>query len=127
MREIKFRAWDKRREEMIPWVTAVDLWHRTVTGFLGDGTGLADEFGMEDLELMQYTGLKDKNGKEIYELDVISVDWGIADAYLKDNKYDKPFVVEWRYYAYPPFDRYLPTPDCIEVIGNIWENPESIK
>jgi hypothetical protein len=73
---------------------------------------------------MQYTGLKDRHGKEIYEGDVIKVDWGIPEPYLVENKYDKPFVVEWRFYAYPPFDRYLPMPKDIEVIGNIYDNPE---
>ena len=34
--------------------------------------------------------------------------------YLVDNNYDKPFVVEFRYYGYPPFTKYLPKPEDIE-------------
>lgn len=62
MKQIKFRAWDKINEEMIPW------------GRLLDGYNLRNVFmrpEMCGLILMQYTGLKDKNGVDIYEGDVL--------------------------------------------------------
>jgi uncharacterized phage protein (TIGR01671 family) len=63
MREINFRAWDDKNKKML---------HNVATGtqtLFGDaGEGKAE---LQDCYLMQYTGLKDKNGKEIYEGDVV--------------------------------------------------------
>lgn len=75
-----------------------------------------------DFELMQYTGLKDKNGKEIYEGDIIAF-----PTYKT--------VIEWsdKHAAYKPWCEYMEGHDNIEegepieVIGNIYENPELLK
>ncbi len=74
--------------------------------------------------LMQYTGLKDKNGKEIYEGDIIveyllpnEYDYGIIE-YL-----DGSFVINWKSKMW----QYLINVSRREVIGNIYENPELLK
>ena len=131
MREIKFRVFDKLAKYM--HVCGEDV-HDEITFEIG--TNRAYYFNMQngcgslredsDYVLMQYTGLKDKNGKEIYEGDIV-----------KTKYMDKTFIV-WVEYS----DEYAefvtkckeilfddePLSDIgradREVIGNIYDNPE---
>tara|TARA_R100001530_G_scaffold87389_1_gene60863 strand:- start:356 stop:727 length:372 start_codon:yes stop_codon:yes gene_type:complete len=119
MREIKFRAWDKKKEKLI--------YQNEMDHLIFPGKRKVENF--EDIELMQYTGLKDENGKEIYEGDVVS---GFQVAGMADENY----VVEFMYasFVFKRGDTGLrlgPGPEMftlhnheIEVIGNIHENPE---
>ena len=101
MREIKFRAWDKKLKIMSTPFTLLEAFH--------------DYFLLTtDMDVMQYTGIKDPTGKEIYEGDIVK-----GNRSCSDPKSTEVYVIEW--YG-GGFDIYLnPT-----VIGNIYENPELI-
>lgn len=130
MREIKFRAWDKKYKEMIP-----DIWIAPEYGWLvlSDNDALAERErpGEDQIILMQYTGLKDKNGKEIYEGDVVKIVHP-----FKNRKYIGEIIWdEWcfngkdfyfTHFDYPS-EIFSQGTEYIEIIGNVYENPELIK
>ena len=139
MHEIKFRVWDIGEEKMLEDVSIPLLREYYDSGTIHT---LNDVFSqLLGIELLQYTGLKDKNGKVIYEGDIVEINMGqILPAYLKVT-YGGP----WDYAGFglthkrpkPPFnedetdytwDALNPqyAKDC-EVIGNIYENPDLLK
>jgi uncharacterized phage protein (TIGR01671 family) len=115
-REIKFRAWDVDRKELVP---VHDLYW-----FEEEGVREQEEDGTfhgnyAKYELMQYTGLKDKNGVEIYEGDILKPTKSYG-AKLK--------IVSW--HKGKNFVGYLlgNRPDLSwEVIGNRWDNPDLLE
>lgn len=112
MREIKFRAWTE------------DLHGKGMTYGWGCYTDdnskqwlITDGDRIRATELMQYTGLKDKNGKEIYEGDILQ----------HSNDKDWRFPMVWREKSTEPFSlSYYDESEDFEVVGNIWETPELI-
>ncbi|SDP33597.1 phage uncharacterized protein TIGR01671 [Arthrobacter sp. ok909] len=117
-RVIKFRAWDGER--MVHWPN----WAVTFTGQLleenGD-EGFTYRVGTARPPLMQYTGLKDKNGREIYEGDIIRFTFktGIV---TQVSHWDEVFY-GWRLGGFHYTTEEL---KCAEVIGTVYENPELI-
>jgi uncharacterized phage protein (TIGR01671 family) len=136
MREIKFRALiEKRRihndrvirEREIVKVESIDFnTGRIKYPILSDVHGSQKE--VHPLELIQYTGLKDKNGVEIYEDDIIE---GFDPKYLGGDRYvGRVFYWDEEAAFYHGFHEGRPPKRMwkdVKVIGNIYENPELIK
>lgn len=120
MREIKFRAWFGEEHKMIPFDELhIELENGEYTVWYSlDGDSIQDGLCVEDFNIMQYTGLKDKNGKEIYEGDIVRL----------------PEDEDYKYYSIIYSKNRLGftlSNGCgfglsygIEVVGNIYENPE---
>lgn len=93
-----------------------------------DGQNTFEIFEDEDFILMQYTGLKDKNGKEIYEGDILNNGNGPVYVFWNEN-----YQAFWVGYDSEESEKqyYASTSDfCTEadeIIGNIYENPELLK
>lgn len=112
MREIKFRAWDKEDKKMLMDIHLQYDGHPHEIHSRSFGECFDKGRFEDDLEIMQYTGLKDKNGKgkEVYFDDIAKNEAGHA------------FVVEW---DFPLLARLQEI--WFEVIGNIYENPELLE
>lgn len=132
MRDLRFRAWLKDDEIMVTPISMIfDGVARYTTRLFNK------DYAPSQLVIMQFTGLKDKNGEEIFEGDVLQSDlreW-------KDDKNYPTFVVKWSqpltrftlvrpsgndgFWGLEMTDKYAKgSVDHLEVIGNIYENPD---
>lgn len=145
MREIKFRAWDKKTKKMravksiifhyeeecfhfdnsrLPKV--VNLWGKDII----EDKAIVLHREIKDVELMRYTSLKDKNGKEIYEGDIIRC-W--SEGVQAEGKVQQRIDGLW--IIYPAYQKHIMWGLCpnnngdttVEIIGNIFDNPELLE
>lgn len=127
MREIKFRAWIKDRKAIFE-VVLINYVTKKVT-YLFERVGHLLNIRHEkfnDIELMEYTGLKDIKGKEIYEGDILFESFG--EKYYKvvfeNGSFRAEFEGDFEEHSFDLID--VVAQGC-KVVGNIYENPELIK
>jgi hypothetical protein len=139
-REIKFK---------VTWNSQVSINAFTIGEFIdgaelefSDGSTLPMndiDWETDEVEYIQFTGLLDKNGKEIYEGDIVAIAFGIKNEnpLVKEVRWDSYSDGEyvsnvecWCAYGFPlsdPGGLWGASAHTFEVIGNIYENPELLK
>jgi len=130
MREIKFKIWSNKLSEFISGKTFIDseggvyVFHQSV-GFTcghddkGEFIRLGSLTEKQDCVAVYYTGIKDKHGREIYEGDIMR---GIMSDFNCYRVFSVRFDVEEGGYRWCQWSL-----DSLEVIGNIFENPEALE
>lgn len=116
MREIKFRAWDEENKQFFN-IARYDFVDNTIYSHLFACEGYLGE----DLEIMQYTGLEDENGHEIYEGEI-----------MLDGHNEELGVVEFEEGQFRITFGNVSTPlfecnDTLNIIGNIYENADLLE
>ncbi len=135
-REIKFRAWTGAEMEYSVIVGKYGAFYVN-PGVKGDGLDEKDKACLTtfntlypiNTSIMQFTGLKDKNGKEIYEGDIVKdkpEEMKEIIYQIKWNEFCARFDLWWKDGSSCIKSDLVDSPTCYEVIGNIYENPEII-
>lgn len=125
MREIKFRVWDSERKKILPiqrhsFKTGKSMPYGWNLEYVFDG-------------LMQYTGLKDKNKREVYEGDIIKYSSDVINSFYGVSEIIREVKFKYGTYGIEGFgkDTHIPFGNILkcrfEVIGNIYENPELVQ
>lgn len=132
MRELKFRAY------YAPGMAeGVMFYSDDSAEYHNDGDALSTwltnsvAFGPNSVHIMQYTGLKDRNGKEIYVGDILKLDLISGDRFSKVHVcplLEVPTVCFFEDEGWVPLFQFVGKPDtCLQVAGNIHESPELLE
>ena len=116
---LRFRAWDVEFKEMVQ-VDALDFEEQLIKATYKNGNVVKED--LKNYVLMQSTGLKDKNGKEIFEGDIIGTKDGLLNGVVEFNidlgMWTNSLV------RYNNFERLCNVASSRKIIGNIWEDGE---
>ena len=147
MREYKFRAWDKENKVMCD-VSHIFIANMVLPQTVMASVGSEMKHCPSDAILMQFTGLHDKNGKEIFEGDILKSEgetktqpfnfnkevrdpwWEISEVVFEGGRFGQ--IVRTQHNSYfgelpSPFRDIFRPEEYKEVIGNIYEHPELLK
>ena len=123
MKEFKMKAWLKKEKKMVA-IIGIDFNYEYIRYTEDDNLFNSDykvaEF--KDIELLQFTGLKDNGGQELYEADVIKFNDGVDDIYglISYDDEDGTYRV-----SYENITEHLSEREGdFEIVGNIFENPD---
>lgn len=123
MKKIKFRGWSRYNEQMIKPKYFISM----------DGLKLCDNDGFinkdypEDIILMQFTGLLDKQGKEIYEGDIVNVSYGKQKESFRRKIIYNSKIASFIVSCGDNINSRILEISVFEVIGNIYENKELMR
>ena len=128
MKEIKFRVWDKEEKQ----IKNVDSIHFPLGKSSGKDISIYNEKEdcyewVYDYKIMRYTGIEDKNKKEIYEGDILAIDDFSFENFSEFKNYGEIKYNNCRFYIKMKdgyHDELINVPDIYEVVGNIYENSE---
>jgi len=137
MREIKFRAWDEQNKKMfhnVQFIKSGDEGNDWICFCEGVNYKINDHqivfdnpYFSQQIKLMQFTGLKDSQGVDIYEGDIISQAWSDGESNIGTviyDEYEAMFKID-----YPNGGGSIMNHPTLtkEIVGNIHENPELLK
>lgn len=119
----KFRAWLKNDKEMID-VDEIHWFHEGID-FIGDGITFSR--GADEIELMQSTGLKDKNGKEVFVGDIIKCTRGCPHEVYLEKEYGGTYIGGMPAIYLKGLREGYAWTEAEEIVGNIYENPDLLE
>lgn len=124
---VKFRAWHKTWEEMgkVKRIRFDD--EGNITTVLVKGQAFGSNVHLEEIELMQSTGLKDKNGKEVFVGDIIKCTRGCPHEVYLEKEYGGTFVGGMPAIYLKGIREGYAWTGAEEIMGNIYENPDLLE